>query len=124
MRVSVFGLGYVGCVTAACLARTGHDAVVAVTDEGEGIPDEEQARVFDRFHRVENDTTQLVPGAGLGLYIAKQLVEAMHGRLWLHSDPGYGSTFWFSLPLTKVQAPPGIQIEVVTSTGVVVVEDD
>jgi PAS domain S-box-containing protein len=76
----------------------GDEAVVAVRDEGEGIPPAEQDRVFDRFHRVDNGLTRRTGGTGLGLYIARRLVEAMGGRLWLVSAPGRGSTFSFSLP--------------------------
>ena len=77
-------------------------AIVSVRDEGEGIPQAEQERVFERFHRVEGHMTRRTGGTGLGLYIAKRLVEAMHGRLWVVSSPGNGSTFSFSLPA----APP------------------
>ena len=73
-------------------------AVVSVRDRGEGIAPSEQGRVFDRFHRVEGHLTRTTGGTGLGLYIAKRLVEAMHGRMWLTSRPGSGSTFSFSLP--------------------------
>jgi two-component system phosphate regulon sensor histidine kinase PhoR len=77
-------------------------AIVSVRDEGEGIPQAEQERVFERFHRVEGHLTRRTGGTGLGLYIAKHLVEAMQGRLWVVSSPGNGSTFSFSLPA----APP------------------
>src|SRR5205823_2040316 len=76
----------------------GDEAIVSVSDLGEGIPAAEQARVFDRFYRLENGLTKSTGGTGLGLYIARQLVEAMHGRLWVTSGPG-GSTFSFSLPV-------------------------
>jgi PAS domain S-box-containing protein len=83
-------------------------AVVSVRDRGEGIAPPEQSRVFDRFHRVEGHLTRTTGGTGLGLYIAKRLVEAMHGRMWLTSRPGTGSTFSFSLPAV---APPGIDAD-------------
>ena len=76
-------------------------AVVSVTDRGAGIPESEQNRIFDAFHRTENGSTRSTNGAGLGLYIAKRLVEAMDGKLWVESAPGRGSTFLFSLPLAK-----------------------
>lgn len=81
------------------LSTAGNQAIVAVRDEGDGIPASEQERVFDRFHRVEGGLTRRTGGTGLGLYIAKRLVEAMSGRLWLVSRPEEGSTFSFSLPL-------------------------
>ncbi len=79
------------------------DAVVSVIDSGEGIPVSEQERVFDRFHRLENGLTRQTGGTGLGLYIARRLIEAMGGRLGLVSRPGEGSTFSFSLPVVSEQ---------------------
>jgi signal transduction histidine kinase len=81
------------------VAREGERAVVSVRDEGEGIPEADQERVFGRFQRLDNSLTRQTGGTGLGLYIARRLVEAMGGRLWLDSKPGVGSTFSFSLPL-------------------------
>ena len=83
------------------VGREGERAVVSVRDRGAGIPPSEQDRVFERFHRVESGTARRTGGTGLGLYIAKRLVEAMSGRLWLVSTPGEGSTFSFSLPLAE-----------------------
>lgn len=88
------------------VVRVVHDeAIVSVRDEGDGIPLSEQDRVFDRFHRVETGLTRRTGGTGLGLYIAKRLVEAMSGRIWLVSQPGKGSTLSFSLPLATTRAP-------------------
>jgi PAS domain S-box-containing protein len=75
-------------------------AIVSVSDQGEGIPIEEQARVFDRFYQVEGHLTRSNGGIGLGLYISKRLVETMAGELWVESTPGLGATFSFSLPLS------------------------
>jgi PAS domain S-box-containing protein len=88
-------------------------AVISVTDMGSGIPAAEQARIFDRFYRVDNGSTRATGGVGLGLYIARQLVESMSGRLWVRSDPGCGSTFHFSLPLVRrrdLPATPEVRI--------------
>ncbi|MBX5492019.1 MAG: GAF domain-containing protein [Chloroflexi bacterium] len=69
------------------------DAVtVTVTDEGIGIPPERQAELFRPFARVENVLTRQTEGAGLGLYICRQLVERMGGHISLHSAPGAGTT--------------------------------
>src|SRR4029077_12707062 len=76
--------------------------VVSVTDIGCGIPADEQSRIFDRFYKVDNGSTRTTGGVGLGLYIAKQLVESMSGHIWVRSEPGCGSTFSFSLPLARV----------------------
>src|SRR5438132_8194631 len=77
----------------------GEDVVVSVRDQGEGIPVGEQERIFDRFYQVGSVHTRKKGGVGLGLYIARRLVEAMSGRLWVESHPGTGSTFYFTLPL-------------------------
>jgi PAS domain S-box-containing protein len=84
-------------VEVSVLAATG-EGIVSVKDRGAGIMLADQGRVFERFYRVENGTDRRTGGTGLGLYIARQLVEAMSGRLWLVSWPGEGSTFSFSLP--------------------------
>ena len=71
----------------------------SVRDEGLGIPHEEQERVFEKFHRLDPHMTQGVGGTGLGLYICRELVERMEGRIWVDSEPGKGTTFMFELPL-------------------------
>ncbi|MEP6476472.1 MAG: ATP-binding protein [Actinomycetota bacterium] len=78
--------------------ETSKEAIVSVRDHGEGIPEADQPRVFERFYRVESGRDQRAGGTGLGLYISRRLVEAMDSRLWLVSRPGEGSTFSFSLP--------------------------
>ena len=83
---------------------TATEAVVSVRDEGRGIPLADKDRVFERFYRVETGTVRETQGAGLGLYIAKQLVEAMNGRIWVDPGSGTGSTFSFSFPLTNGSA--------------------
>lgn len=80
---------------------------VAVRDEGPGVPSHEQQYIWERFHRGEgldvatgrSDNTD--PGLGLGLHIAKTIVERHQGRVGLRTAPGKGSTFWFSLPLAS-----------------------
>jgi signal transduction histidine kinase len=68
---------------------------VSVSDTGAGIPEAQLVRVFDRYWR--GDGTG--PGAGLGLFIAKGIVEAHGGQIWVESTPGTGSRFHFTLPL-------------------------
>jgi signal transduction histidine kinase len=85
------------------LARDmGTEVQVEVSDTGEGIPDEELPRIFDRFYRSERSRTRDSGGAGLGLSIAKGIVEAHGGRLWVESALGKGSTFGFALPKMPV----------------------
>ncbi len=79
--------------------RADSEAIISVRDEGSGISKEEQAHIFERYYRAHSDEDGTVQGLGLGLYIAHEIVERMGGRMWLESQPGKGSTFYFSLPL-------------------------
>jgi signal transduction histidine kinase len=73
-----------------------------VKDTGIGISADEQRHMFEKFYRVENSATITTGGTGLGLYITRNLVELYGGRIWVDSALGKGSSFSFSLPLTKV----------------------
>jgi len=73
----------------------------AVADEGPGIPDEELARLFGRFVQLDSTLVRRVGGTGLGLYISKNLVDAMGGRIWAESKLGEGAVFKFALPVEK-----------------------
>ena len=82
-------------------APTGDGRVeVSVSDTGNGIPEEDLPRLFDRFYRADPSRSRSTGGAGLGLTIAKQLVEAHGGTIEAASAPGSGSTFSFRLPVT------------------------
>jgi signal transduction histidine kinase len=74
------------------------ETLLHVKDSGIGIPIEQQKRVFERFFRADNAQSQEVNGTGLGLYIAKAIVEGHHGRIWFESQLDKGSTFSFILP--------------------------
>ena len=78
--------------------RADENVRFSVRDEGIGIPTDEQAHIFDRFHRLDPNMTRGVGGLGLGLYICHQLVDHMGGRIWVTSQEGVGSTFTFDLP--------------------------
>jgi PAS domain S-box-containing protein len=71
----------------------------AVRDEGLGIPPVEQSRIFEKFYRLDPNLTRGVGGTGLGLYICRELVQRMGGRIWVASADGEGSTFFFDLPV-------------------------
>lgn len=77
----------------------GSFAVVTVADTGIGIPKAEQARIFERFYRVDDARSREAGGTGLGLAIAKHVVESHGGRIWVESSVGEGSKFHFSVPL-------------------------
>ncbi len=71
---------------------------IRVQDFGPGIPKAEQARIFEKFYRGQSGTTQTARGAGLGLSVARALVEAHHGSIGVDSAPGCGSSFWVRIP--------------------------
>ena len=75
--------------------------LIEVADEGLGIPPEERERIFEKFYRLDPQQTQGVGGSGLGLYISRELVERMDGRLRVESEPGKGSRFTVELPLPR-----------------------
>jgi signal transduction histidine kinase len=71
----------------------------SVQDQGIGVPQAEQPRLFGRFVRVSNGQAQSISGTGLGLYLCRELVEQHGGQIWFESTEGAGSTFFFHLPL-------------------------
>ena len=79
--------------------RTGKQAVFAVTDDGPGIPAEDQPHIFDRFYRVDKARSRETGGTGLGLSIVKQIVALHHGTVTVESQEGTGSTFRVELPM-------------------------
>jgi signal transduction histidine kinase len=89
-----------GTVTIA--VSPGKDGIlVSVSDTGEGIPPEHLPYIFERFYRVDDARSRKTGGAGLGLAIAKQMVELHGGRIWVESEAGKGSKFSFTLPGTQ-----------------------
>jgi len=77
------------------------ELIIEVQDNGIGIPKEAQERIFKPYSRLNADRQQH-PGLGLGLALAKQVVELHGGRIWVESEPGKGSTFAFSLPTQSI----------------------
>jgi PAS domain S-box-containing protein len=78
---------------------------VSVRDSGIGIPAERMDRLFQAFSQVDASTTRRYGGTGLGLAISHRLVEMMHGRIWVESEPGRGSDFQFEIPLYATEIP-------------------
>ena len=78
---------------------------VSVADNGVGIPVEDQPELFARFFRARNAALSSASGTGLGLYIARSLVELHGGRIWFESEPGEGSTFYVTFPIADGPAP-------------------
>jgi PAS domain S-box-containing protein len=88
------------------LARRGRIAELAVSDDGPGIAPDDQARIFDRFHRAGPEAARRSDGTGLGLPIARALTELHGGRITLESAPGAGATFRLLLPLPRQESDP------------------
>ncbi len=76
-----------------------HKIQFSVSDSGIGIPQQQQDCIFDRFRQLDNFSTRLQGGSGLGLALAKDIVDFMGGKIWFESKPDLGSTFFFTLPL-------------------------
>ncbi len=81
--------------------REANKIIISVADTGEGISGEDLPNIFERFYRVDKSRARSTGGSGLGLTIAKRLVEAHGGRIWAESEPGKGSTFSFTLPVSR-----------------------
>jgi PAS domain S-box-containing protein len=89
-----------GYVKVDCRLR-GKFLEFSVSDTGIGIPQEFHEKIFDRFYQVQNTLSRLYEGTGLGLAISKAHIELMGGKIWLTSEPGMGTTFYFTIPYEK-----------------------
>jgi len=83
--------------------KTEEHIVIRVTDQGQGIPELEQGKIFDAFSKTSVRSTAGESSSGLGLNIAQKLIESHGGKIWVESKTGVGSTFSFSIPLTPIQ---------------------
>jgi PAS domain S-box-containing protein len=75
-----------------------NSVIISVSDTGPGIAEEDLPHLFQKFYRVDNSATREIGGTGLGLYISKQIIELMDGKIWVRSKLGSGSTFYVQLP--------------------------
>lgn len=80
------------------LEIVGKEIRILVSDTGSGIPKDAQPRIFDKFYQADSSHTREVGGTGIGLYNAKNLIEAQGGKIWFETQEGKGSTFYISLP--------------------------
>lgn len=87
-----------GRITLTCRKETTQSLLFTVSDTGEGISADDLPFVFDRFYRADKSRSRASGGSGIGLAIAKQLVEAHGGKVWAESQPGRGAIFGFTLP--------------------------
>ncbi len=81
------------------LSESSREAVVCVKDNGIGINLDEQRFIFNRFYRSKELNENVHPGFGIGLYVCYEIIRLHNGRIWVESEPGKGSEFYFSLPL-------------------------
>ncbi len=92
-----------GEAVAVEMTLDGDEVRIDVSDHGKGIPPDAQERIFEMFERIDRDRMTATPGVGLGLYIVKNLVELLRGRIELSSAPGVGTRFVVFLPSTLQQ---------------------
>jgi signal transduction histidine kinase len=79
----------------------GDVVLVSVEDQGIGIPEDEQDKIFSKFYRADNATDTETEGTGVGLFITKQIAEAHKGKIWFESKQGEGTTFYVQLPIAS-----------------------
>lgn len=91
-----------GAIEVSIEQPNGSIALVAVRDTGYGVPEAQQARLFEPFFRAKSKETEEIAGVGLGLHLVKNIIERHHGRMIFESVYGQGSTFGFELPLAPV----------------------
>ncbi len=95
------------------IGLTGNDEVIQfyIRDTGNGIPAADVPHLFQKFYRVDSSATRTIGGTGLGLFICRKIVELYHGRIWVESEVGKGSTFYINLPRLSSQKAVELQKE-------------
>jgi signal transduction histidine kinase/CheY-like chemotaxis protein len=117
-------------INVECLGQRekAYDLLLSVTDTGIGISAEGIEKLFQAFQQVDTSTTRRYGGTGLGLVISKRLAEFMGGKIWVESEPGSGSTFFFSVTLRSseevVPAHQSAEPSVLSSHSVLIVDDN
>jgi PAS domain S-box-containing protein len=85
-------------VTIQC-EQNGNEVIVSVRDEGAGIKEYDAKKIFDRYYRIEEHQNRFISGFGIGLYLSAEIIKRHSGKIWVESEIGHGSTFYFSLPV-------------------------
>ena len=109
-----------GGIITVSVAENHDKCEISVSDTGSGIAPEHQDKIFDRFYQVENQSKERRIGTGVGLHLAKKLIEIQHGTIGVESEPGQGSTFTVLLPLgeahlSKEEKFTGVQYELISN---------
>lgn len=119
-----------GSITLGCQMKDKNSLLFYVTDTGIGISPDKQTIIFDRFRQADEVNSQQYGGTGLGLSISKGLVELLGGSIWVESEPGKGSTFYFTVPYRPDIKKPEPRPEIKTTSHrwknkkILLIEDD
>ena len=96
---------YHGNIKFGYIEKNNNTLLFFVRDTGIGISNDKKKHIFDRFHKIKNiETEKIYSGAGLGLTISKKLIELLGGNIWVESEIGKGSVFYFTLPFEKIES--------------------
>jgi PAS domain S-box-containing protein len=79
--------------------KENHKLLVSVTDQGQGIHKDDRNKIFERYYRSEKSKSKMISGFGIGLYLSAEIIDRHEGEIWVESEDGKGSTFYFELPL-------------------------
>lgn len=89
------------------ISKKDNDILSQISDNGKGIPQVEQKKVFSKFFRASNIVALETEGTGLGLYLVKAIVESSGGKIWFKSQVNQGTSFWFTLPIAGIKPKKG-----------------